>query len=70
MVDIADLTWEQREKVIRYLFIKINTAKSPNQTKTCDNNNLCQSMAIVENETLPPLPGALPSFSTKDLQEQ
>jgi hypothetical protein len=27
-VDIADLTWEQKEQVLRALFIRMNTKKS------------------------------------------
>lgn len=28
MIDISELSWEEREKVLRYLFKKINTARN------------------------------------------
>lgn len=33
-VDIADLTWEQREKVLRYLFARMNGTTRPPISKT------------------------------------
>lgn len=33
-VDISDLTWEQKEKVLRYLFAKINGSKERRQQHT------------------------------------
>lgn len=34
-VDIADLTWEQRERVLRYLFTKINQNPSEKKCRSC-----------------------------------
>jgi hypothetical protein len=33
-VDVSDLTWEQKEKILRYLFARMNgSAKPPNLPK-------------------------------------
>lgn len=52
VVDIQDLSWEDREKVLRLLFAKIN-----NQAQQVQMTNLPQHSFVSESTTYIPLPG-------------
>lgn len=71
-VDIADLTWEQRERVLRLLFAKMNGVKAdtpkkkPHQLPPIESKSQRSIMPSNENEGLPPVrPTSKQTFLTE-----